>query len=106
MSTRSKRSEWLTFGFGAAVMGFEAQQIIAMRLLKLSGGGPAAAAEFDQMVSEKAKAIAEIGQAAASAALSRDGSKLPANALRVVRGPVNANRKRLAAELLSGRNSG
>ncbi len=99
MSEGSKRSGWLTFGFGAAAMGLEAQQVIAMRLLKLSRGGPAAAAEFDQMVSEKAKAIAEIGQAAATAAISRDGSKLAADALKAVRGPVSANRKRLAAEL-------
>ncbi len=70
-----------------------------MRLLKLSWGGPAAAAEFDQMVSEKAVAFAQIGQAAATAALSRDGSKLAADALRAVRGAVSANRKRLAAEV-------
>ncbi len=94
-----RRGGWLSFGLGAAAMGLEAQQVIAMRLLKLSRGGPAAAAEFDQMVSEKALAIAEIGQAAASAALSRDGSKLAKDALRAVRGPVSANRKGLAAEM-------
>ncbi len=94
-----RKGGWLNFGFGAAAMGLEAQQVIAMRLLKFSRGGSAAAAEFDQMVSEKAQAIAQIGQAAATAALSRDGSKLPTDALRAVRGPVSANRKRLAAEL-------
>ena len=99
MSKRPKRSGWLTFGLGTAPMGLEAQQVIAMRLLKFSRGGPAAAAEFDQMMSEKALAIAEIGQAAATAALSRHGSKLAQDALRAVSGPVSANRKRLAAEL-------
>ena len=94
-----RRGGWLTFGFGAAAIGLEAQQVIAMRLLKLSRGGPAAAVEFDQMVSEKALAVAEIGQAAASAALSGDGSKLAGDVLRTVRGPVSGNRKRLAAEL-------
>ncbi len=38
------------------------------------------------MVSEKAMAIAEIGQAAATAALSRDGSKLAIDALRLSAG--------------------
>ena len=65
----------------------------------LSRGGPAAAAEFDQMVSEKAVAIAEIGQAAATVALSRDGSKLAVDALKAICGPVSANRTRFAAEL-------
>ena len=80
-------------------MALEAQQVIGMRLLKLSWGGPAAAAEVDRMMSEKALAITAIGQAAAAAALSGDSSRLAADSLQVVRGPVSANRERLAAEL-------
>ena len=70
---------------------------MAMRLLKLSRGGFPAAEQFDCMVFEKAVAIVEIGQAAATAALRSDGSSLAVEALKAVQAPVSADRKQLAA---------
>ena len=95
MTTR--QGGWLTFRLDAAAMVLKAQQVIAMHLLRLPRGGFAAAEKFDRMVFKKALAIAEIDQAAATAALCSDSSSLAVDALRAVQAPVGANRKRLAA---------
>ena len=45
----------------AALLGFEAQQVIGLRLLRLASGGEAASFETERMVTEK---IAAFGKAA------------------------------------------
>jgi hypothetical protein len=45
----------------AVMLGLEAQRVIGLRLIKLSGGGPAAQAEALRMLSEKTAALAEAG---------------------------------------------
>ena len=92
-----RRNHGLNLGWDALAMGWEAQQVIAMRLMKLSLGGPEAAAEAQRMVSEKVDASTRIGLAAMR--LDNDPTALTRQALDIVTGPVRSNHRRLAAEL-------
>lgn len=78
------------FGLAAETfrLGFEAQQVIGLRLLRLAGGGAAAEAEVTRMVAEKAHAFAE-----ATMTLATGGT--PERALRRLRSHVRANQRRL-----------
>ena len=80
----------------AAALGLEAQGVIAMRLLKIAAGGPAADAECQLMVAEKF-AAAVAAQAAVANALARGRSIHDAAALALVpmRRRVRANHRRL-----------
>ena len=45
--------------FAVAMLAYEAQTVVALRLVKLAWGGPAAQAEASQMISEKISASIE-----------------------------------------------
>jgi len=80
----------------AAALGLEAQGVIAMRLLKIAAGGPAADAECQLMVAEKF-ATAAAALAAGTLALAGGKSVHDAAALALVpvRRRVRANHRRL-----------
>jgi hypothetical protein len=61
----------------------DAQEVMALRLLRLSGGGAAGRAEAQRMINEKMAAVSEAQLAAATAALTGDGPKLARKVLRV-----------------------
>lgn len=88
-----------SLGWDAAAIGWAAPQVIALRLMKLSLGGPAAAREAERMVSEKLRAGLKIGEATQRAARSGDMAGLARETLDALHRPVMANRKRLSAEL-------
>lgn len=48
---------WLSLAYKTAQMSMEAQGVIALRMMKLAVGGPAAKAEIETMLSEKATAF-------------------------------------------------
>ena len=52
---------WVKLSSDAALLGFEAQQVIGLRLLRIAAGGEAASIESERMVTEK---IAAFGKAA------------------------------------------
>lgn len=88
-----------TAPYGAALQGMwlalEAQQVIALRLMKIAQGGPAAANEAHRMVAEKLDAAA-VAASLATAAATRGGGDGGTDAvLRMLRRRVRANRKRL-----------
>jgi hypothetical protein len=72
----------------AVMLGLEAQRVIGLNLIKLSGGGPAAQAEALRMVSEKTAALAEAGLT-----LARGGSA--GRVMRRYRTHVRSNKRRL-----------
>jgi len=80
---------WWKFPADLAMAGFEAQRVIALRLLKLGAGGPAATAEATRMVTEKMDASTE-----AAATLFSGGSA--EKVLRRYRAIVRANERRLS----------
>jgi hypothetical protein len=72
----------------AVMLGLEAQRVIGLRVIKLSGGGLAAQAEALRMVSEKTAALAEAGLT-----LARGGSA--GRVMRRYRTHVRSNKRRL-----------
>jgi hypothetical protein len=80
---------WWKLSTDLALAGFEAQRVIALRLMKLAAGGPAADREARKMVTEKIAASAE-----AAATLATGGS--PQAVLRRYRTIMRANTKRLS----------
>jgi hypothetical protein len=88
---------WLTLSFNMMRLGFEAQTVMALRMMRLAGGGAAAQREAVRMVSEKGAAAVEAGLTAGLAAAS--GKKQAAVGRKVVSGyrkRVQANRRRLS----------
>jgi len=84
---------WASY-FEAARLGLQAQQVIALRMLRLSEGGPWAVLEMQRMVGEKALA-AWASQTVAGLALA-SGDKSPGRkAAAPYRKAVRANRQRL-----------
>jgi hypothetical protein len=81
--------QWWKLSTDLALAGFEAQRVIALRLMKLAAGGPAAELEARRMVTEKIAASAE-----AAATLAMGGS--PETVLRRYRTIMRANKRRLS----------
>lgn len=79
------------FSADVAMAGFEAQQVIALRMLKLAGGGRSAETEARLMVSEKMAASAE-----AATSLAMGGS--PDAVLKRYRTLMRANTRRLTRQ--------
>ena len=79
---------WWKYSRDLALSGLEAQRVIALRLLKLSAGGPAATTEARRMLVEKWLASAE-----AAASLASGGSA--PKVLKRYRTIMRANERRL-----------
>lgn len=80
---------WWKLGVDATLLAFESQQVIGMRLVKLSAGGAAAQVEAQRMVSEK---IMAAGEAALLVASGGSTARVVAGYRRKVR----ANARRLS----------
>jgi hypothetical protein len=95
---------WLSLGLTALQVGIEAQSVVALRLLRMAGGGAHAEAEASRMVTEKMLA-AEEAQAAATAAMlrGRKGHAVAGKVLNVYKKPVRANRRRLSPARIAKR---
>lgn len=87
---------WLALTFQTAQLGLDAQRVVALRLMRLSGGGAAGATEARLMVADKMAALSEAQFAAAAAVLTGDSHKLANKVLRVFKKRLRANRNRLA----------
>ena len=87
---------WLALTFQTAQLGLDAQRVVALRLMRLSGGGAAGATEARRMVADKMAALSEAQFAAAAAVLTGDSHRLANKLLRVFKKRVRANRNRLA----------
>ena len=62
---------WLALSFKALQLGLDAQNVVALRMLRLAAGGSRMRTEASRMVSEKAEAIVEAQVVAAAAAMGR-----------------------------------
>jgi len=76
---------WLALTFQTAQLGLDAQHVVALRLMRLSGGGAAGATEARRMVADKMAALTEAQFAAAAAVLTGDSHKLVNKLLRCSR---------------------
>lgn len=88
---------WLALSAQTALLGWEAQQVIALRLVRIAGGGARGRAETQRMMSEKFAAAAEAQAVVTASAIEggadhRAGKKL----LDVYGKRIRANRRRLS----------
>jgi len=81
---------WWKFYSDIAAANLEAQRVIALRLMKLAAGGPAAQKEGQKMVDEKIAASLEVAKT-----LARGGA--PQTVLKRYLTIMKANARRLAA---------
>ncbi|MET0273316.1 MAG: hypothetical protein ABW360_10020 [Phenylobacterium sp.] len=89
------RNPWVRLAFDSFALGAEAQGVVALRMLKLAGGGAAAAVETQLMISEKLKAAAEVQAQVMTSLLTGSGHLAPQRAVSQYRRTVRANRRRL-----------
>ena len=80
-----------------AWLAMEAQQVIALRLMKLAMGGPAAKREAHRMVAEKLDAITKAAGMMAAATMRGDRDGGTDAVVQMLRSRVRANRKRLGS---------
>ena len=80
---------WIKITGHAAMLGFETQQVMHLRMMKLFAGGPEAQSEALRMVTEKTSALAE-----ATMTLARGGSAQ--RVIRRYRTHVRSNHRRLS----------
>jgi hypothetical protein len=88
---------WLALSAQTALLGWEAQRVIALRLMRIAGGGARGQAEAQRMVTEKLAAAVEAQAVLAASAIEgganhRAGKKM----LDVYGKRVRANRRRLS----------
>jgi len=87
---------WLALTFQAALLGLDAQRVVALRLMRLSGGSAAGVTEARLMVKDKMAALTEAQFAAATTVLTGDSYELAKKVLRMFKKRVRANKNRLA----------
>jgi hypothetical protein len=86
---------WIAFSLRAAQIGFAAQNVIALRLLRLAAGGTRAYNGMARMSIEKTTAFAE-AQVAAAAMAGRGNFAIANRALTPIKKRVYANKRRLS----------
>ena len=80
----------------AAMLAFEAQEVIGLRLWKLSQGGAAASTEAMQMVQEKICAVAKATSMMTFASIQGRPDRGAEDVVNMLRQKVRANRTRLS----------
>ncbi|HUZ33111.1 MAG TPA: hypothetical protein VMV19_13565 [Xanthobacteraceae bacterium] len=87
---------WLDLTFRTMRLGWDAQNVVALRMLRMASGGPRARAELNRMVAEKVAAGAEADLAATTAVIAGSEDHVVAGkVLRVFKKRVRANKRRL-----------
>jgi hypothetical protein len=86
-----------SFGLKAWQLGFEAQSVVALRIMRLAAGGGRADTEVSRMVTEKVLVAGEAQMAAATAIMrARKKHVVAGKALKVYSKRVRANKRRLS----------
>ena len=87
---------WLSLAYKTAQLSMEAQGVIALRMMKLAVGGPAAQAEIKTMVSEKTVAFGQAQLAMTQGFVTNaNQDKTARKVLAIYRRRVRANTRRL-----------
>jgi hypothetical protein len=88
---------WLALTFKTVQLGFDVQNVIALRMMRLAVGGGRGQREARRMVVEKLASAAEAQTAAATAVMAGHKNTVVAKkVLRVVKKRVRANKRRLS----------
>jgi len=90
-------NSWFTLTFKFFQLGFEAQNVIALRMLRLAAGGARGENEANRMLTEKIAGGVEAQATAVSGILTGQKSTVVAGkVLRGLRKRVRANQRRLS----------
>ena len=92
---KRRMASWFGLWTDYLHLGFEAQTVVGLRLMKIASGGAAAEAETRLMVMEKSSAAADALKEIALSLAARRGDRTPTKLVRLYRRRVRANRKRL-----------
>jgi hypothetical protein len=88
---------WFAVGLQAARLTWEAQIVVALRMMRLAGGGARSKSEARTLIPEKMEAFAEAGAAATSIAIAGgDAHKVAKKVLKIYKKRVGRNRRRLS----------
>ena len=88
---------WFALSFKALQLGLDAQNVVALRMLRLAAGGSRMRTEASRMVSEKAQAIVEAQVVAAAAVMAGQKDHIIAGkTLKVFKKRLSANKRRLS----------
>jgi hypothetical protein len=88
---------WLDLTFKTMQLGWDAQNVVALRMLRMASGGAHAKTELNRMVTEKVAAAAEAHLVAATAVMTGSKDHVTAGkVLRVFKKRVRANKRRLS----------
>jgi len=90
-------NNWFSVSSQTAMLALEAQSVIALRLMRIAGGGALARSEATRMVTEKVQALGE-AQAVAAVGLvtGRNRRHIAKKVVGVYKKRVRGNRRRLA----------
>ena len=91
----STKTNWMTIGLDAWLLGTEAATVITLRSARLAMGGAGAWQEAQRMVSEKGTANFELGIALASGRMGASAEGIAHGTVAHYRRRVRANQKRL-----------
>ncbi len=94
MPRTNASTDWTKLMFDASRLWADAGAVVALRSWRMMGGGPAAAREFERMVSEKVEAGFELAGALAGGRV-KSPEAAAREALGVYGRRVRGNRKRL-----------
>jgi hypothetical protein len=88
---------WFSVTLKTIQLDFEAQNVIALRMMRLAAGGAAAQTEARRMLADKMAAGIEVQPVAASSVTSGQKDTVVADkVLRVLKKRVHANKRRLS----------
>ncbi len=92
---KRRRVSGLFFGQQSMLLGMEAQHVIMLRLAKLARGGPGSGPEAVKMVTEKLATAQSAGGIMLQHGLTGRPDLAAGKIMRLYRGKVRANRRRL-----------
>jgi hypothetical protein len=88
---------WLALTFKTMQLGLEAQNVIALRMMRFAAGGASGQSEARRMVTEKIATGAEVQATAVSGAMrGQSDAVIAGEIVRVLQKRVRANRRRLS----------
>jgi len=88
---------WLALTFKTMQLGFDAQNVIALRMMRFAAGGARGQSEGRRMITEKIAAGVEAQAMAVSGAITGQSDTVVAGkVLRVLQKRVRANKRRLS----------
>jgi hypothetical protein len=88
---------WFSLTCKFAGLGFEAQNVVVLRLMRLAAGGTSGQAEATRMISEKISALGEVRRTGTTAVIAgRPANVVAQKILRIYEKRIRANRRRLS----------